>query len=51
MPRHGRAMKDVASCEKPRRGASDLRPVDIRMGQPGVGNATSFCLQKANPGK
>ncbi len=32
-------MKDVVSCEKPRGGASDLRSVDIRMGQPTCGNA------------
>ena len=42
MPRHGIAKKDVASCEKPRVGASNHRSVDIRMGQPGPGNAGSF---------
>ncbi len=41
MPRHRRAKKDVASCEKPRGGASNPRSVDIRMGQPGAGNAAS----------
>ena len=39
MPRHRRAKKDVASCEKPRGGASNLRSVDIRMGQPDPGHA------------
>ena len=42
MPRHEKAMKDVVSCEKLRVGASDLRPGDIRMGQPGAGNAASL---------
>jgi hypothetical protein len=39
MPWHKRAMKDVASCEKPRGGASNLRSVDFRMGQPNPGHA------------
>jgi hypothetical protein len=42
MPRHRRAKKDVASCDKPREGASDRRSADIRMGQPGSGNVESF---------
>ena len=42
MPRHGQAMKDVVSCEKLRVGANDLRPGDVRMGQPGAGNAASL---------
>ena len=42
MPRHEEAKKDVVSCEKPRGGAHDRRSVDIRMGQPGSGNAESF---------
>ncbi len=41
MPRHKKAKKDVVSCEKLRRGAHNLRPVGIRMGQPGPGNAGS----------
>ena len=32
-------MKDVASCDKPRVGANNLRPGDLRMGQPRPGNA------------
>ncbi len=32
-------MKDAVSCDKPREGASDLRSVDFRMGQPDSGNA------------
>ena len=43
MPRYREAKKDVISCEKPRVGANDLRSVDIRMGQPGSGNAESPC--------
>ena len=45
MPRHEVAKKDVASCDKPRGGASDPRSVDIRMGQPGAGNAASPSTQ------
>ncbi len=44
MPRHKKAKKDVVSCEKLRRGAHNLRPVGLRMGQPGPGNAGSFRL-------
>ena len=39
MPWHKKAMKDVVSCDKPRVGANNLRPVDLRMGQPNPGNA------------
>ena len=41
MPRYREAKKDVISCEKPREGAHDRRSVDVRMGQPGSGNAES----------
>ena len=41
MPWYREAMKDVISCEKPREGANNRRSVDIRMGQPGPGNAGS----------
>ena len=34
MPRHQEAMKDVFTCEKPRRAGRELRPVDVRMGKP-----------------
>ena len=34
MPRYEKAMKDVASCDKPRRGAHNPRSGDFRMGQP-----------------
>ncbi len=37
-----RPMKDVASCEKLRGGASNLRSADVRMGQPVSGNTESF---------
>jgi hypothetical protein len=36
MPRRGEAMKDVASCEKPRGAASKRRSGDFRMGKPGL---------------
>jgi hypothetical protein len=42
MPWHEKATKDVASCEKPRIGANNLRPGDFRMGQPDPGNAGSL---------
>ena len=42
MPRHEQATKDVVSCEKLRVGANDLRPGDIRMGQPVSGNAETL---------
>jgi len=35
MPWHEKAMKDVVSCDKPRRAANKLRPGDVRMGKPG----------------
>ncbi len=38
MPRHEKAMKDVASCDKPRRGAHNLRSGDFRMGKPFLSN-------------
>ena len=44
MPWYREAKKDVISCEKPRVGAHDHRSVDIRMGQPGSGNAESSRL-------
>jgi hypothetical protein len=34
-------MKDAASCDKPRGGASDHRSVDFPIGQPGFGNTKS----------
>ena len=42
MPWHEKAMKDVVSCDKPRVGANNRKPVDFRMGQPGSGNAESL---------
>ena len=41
MPRHEPAMKDVASCEKPRGAASEHRSGDVRMGKPGAGRTAS----------
>ncbi len=38
MPRHEPAMKDVASCDKPRGAASKLRSGDVRMGKPNGGH-------------
>jgi hypothetical protein len=42
MPWHEKAMKDVASCDKPRVGANNLRPGDFRMGQPDSSNIESL---------
>ncbi len=42
MPRHDEAKKDVVSCDKLRVGANDLRPGDVRMGQPGSSNVESL---------
>ena len=39
MPWHQEAMKDVTTCDKPRKGGNNLRSVDFRMGQPNPGNA------------
>lgn len=41
MPRHVSAMKDVASCDKPRGAASKRRSEDVRMGKPGGGHTPS----------
>ena len=32
-------MKDVTTSDMPRKGGNNLRPVDLRMGQPNPGNA------------
>ena len=45
MPWHKKAMKDVASCDKPRGGVSNLRSEDLRMGQPDPGNAGSLLAE------
>jgi len=42
MPWHEEAMKDVVSCDKLRVGANNRRSGDVRMGQPGTGNAVSL---------
>jgi hypothetical protein len=34
MPWYGKAMKDATTCDKPRIGGNNLRPADLRMGQP-----------------
>src|SRR3989442_14621592 len=41
MPWRREATKDVASCDKPRGAASRHRSGDVRMGEPGWGNAQS----------
>ena len=39
MPWHQKAMKDVVTCDKPRKDGNGLRPGDLLMGQPVPGNA------------
>ena len=41
MPWRYQPKKDAVSCDKLRRGASNLRPVDFLMGEPGSGYALS----------
>jgi len=50
MPWHEPAMKDVASCEKPRGAASELWSGGVRMGKPGEGNTSSSC-KGSQPGE
>ena len=38
MPWHEKAMKDAVTCDKPRIGGNNLRPGDLRMGQPSSSN-------------
>jgi hypothetical protein len=34
MPWYEKSMKDATTCDKPRIGGNNLRPGDLRMGQP-----------------
>src|SRR5438876_9588001 len=45
MPWRREAMKDVASCGKPRGAASRHRSGDVRMGEPGWGDAHSCVVE------
>ena len=38
MPWYEKSMKDVITCDKPRIGGNNLRPGDLRMGQPITSN-------------
>ncbi len=38
MPWYEKPMKDATTCDKPRIGGNNLRPVDFRMGQPAASN-------------
>ena len=53
MPWYGKAMKDATTCDKPRIGGNNLRPADLRMGQPIPSNvgisATEFIGCKKLP--
>ena len=37
--------KDAVTSDTPRIGGSNLRPVDLRMGQPGESNVSSLCTE------
>src|SRR2546428_618296 len=50
MPWRREAMKDVASCDKPRGAASRHRSEDVRMGEPGWGNAHSSVTESIGHG-
>ena len=50
MPWLSEAMKDVISCEKPRLGANNLRPADLRMGQPAGLKNRHHASREANRG-
>src|SRR5438034_1861863 len=50
MPWRREAMKDVASCDKPRGAASRHRSEDVRMGEPGWGNAHSSVAESIGHG-
>src|SRR5262245_22297002 len=50
MPWRREATKDVASCDKPRGAASRHRSGDVRMGEPGWGNAHSSVAKSIGHG-
>jgi len=50
MPWRREATKDVASCDKPRGAASRHRSEDVRMGEPGWGNAHSSATESIGRG-
>ena len=50
MPWHEPAMKDVASCDKPRGAASERRSGDVRMGKPS-GNHIPLSRKGSQPGE
>jgi hypothetical protein len=45
MPWHKQATKDAVTSDMPRTGGSNLRPVDLPMGQPGESNVSSLCTE------
>src|SRR5436309_36594 len=50
MPWRREAMKDVASCDKPRGAASRHRSEDVRMGEPGRSNVRSSLTEYIGQG-
>src|SRR2546427_12301747 len=50
MPWRREAMKDVASCDKPRGAASRHRSEDVRMGEPGRRNVRSSLTEYMGQG-
>ena len=45
MPWYEKLMKDATTCEKPRIGGNNLRPVDLRMGQPVSSNVETSAAE------
>ena len=41
MPWYEKSKKDATTCDKPRIGGNNLRPVDFRMGQPVTSNVVT----------
>lgn len=45
MPWYEKPMKDATTCDKPRIGGNNLRPGDLRMGQPILSNVRIFTTE------
>jgi hypothetical protein len=45
MPWYKKPMKDATTCDKPRIGGNNLRPVDIRIGQPVPSNVGTSAVE------
>jgi hypothetical protein len=45
MPWYEKSMKDATTCDKLRIGGNNLRPGDLRMGQPASSNVEAFAFE------